>query len=100
MTNNIKKENNNVIKVSSKSPVQQTSGCLIKSFGQKNYANTVEMRAIGASSVNQMLKATAIARGVLASKGYDLILRPSFDGGLIEGEQRTVFVVRASLLKQ
>jgi stage V sporulation protein S len=36
-------------------------------------------RAVGAGAVNQMVKACAIARGQLASQGYDLVFRPGFE---------------------
>lgn len=38
----------------------------------------VKLRAIGASSVNQMVKACAIARGYVAPRGMDLTCRPGF----------------------
>ena len=36
------------------------------------------IRCIGASSVNQAVKGIAIARGYIASKGRDLVVRPGF----------------------
>lgn len=93
-------QDNSIIKVSSKSPVMSTAGCIVKSFEQAGYKVQLELRAIGASSVNQLLKSAAVARGILSSKGYDLVLRPSFDEDRIQGEQRTVMVVRLSLNKQ
>jgi len=38
----------------------------------------VEIQAIGAGSINQAIKAVAIARGFVASSGYDLKIYPSF----------------------
>lgn len=38
----------------------------------------VKLRAIGASSVNQMVKACAIARGYVAPRGLDLTCKPGF----------------------
>lgn len=38
----------------------------------------VKLRAIGASSVNQMVKAVAIARGYVAPRGMDLVCKPGF----------------------
>jgi stage V sporulation protein S len=40
--------------------------------------NEVVLRAVGAASVNQAVKAIAIARGYVATRGVDLICRPGF----------------------
>lgn len=39
---------------------------------------SVKVRAVGAGSVNQAVKAIAIARGYVAPRGYDLICKPGF----------------------
>ena len=36
------------------------------------------MRAVGAAAVNQAVKAIAIARGYIASRGVDMVCRPGF----------------------
>lgn len=36
------------------------------------------LHCIGASSVNQAMKACAIARGILGAQGYNLIIIPGF----------------------
>lgn len=38
----------------------------------------VKLRAVGAGSVNQAVKAIAIARGYVAPRGYDLVCVPGF----------------------
>lgn len=38
----------------------------------------VKMRAVGASAVNQAVKAIAIARGYVAPRGLDLVCKPGF----------------------
>ena len=38
----------------------------------------VTLRAVGAASVNQAVKAIAISRGYVATRGVDLICRPGF----------------------
>jgi stage V sporulation protein S len=76
-----------VIKVAGNSPVPQTAGSaaiLIESGAD------VEMRAIGASAVNQAMKAAASARGMLAQKGYDILVRPGFGEIEENGEKRTI----------
>lgn len=41
-------------------------------------APQVKVRAVGASAVNQAVKAIAIARGYVAPRGLDLTCRPGF----------------------
>ena len=41
-------------------------------------AKEVKLRAVGAGSVNQAVKAIAIARGFVAPRGYDLTCIPGF----------------------
>lgn len=78
-----------VIKVSSKSPVPQLSGSIVVSVEE---GSDVEVRAVGASAVNQMYKAIASARGILATKGRDLYIKPGFDEIRESEEERTVMV--------
>lgn len=78
-----------LIKVSSKSPVPQLSGSIVVSIEE---GNDVEVRAVGASAVNQMYKAIASARGILATKGRDLYIKPGFDEIRESEEERTVMV--------
>ena len=78
-----------VIKVSSKSPVPQLSGSIVVSIEE---GSDVEVRAVGASAVNQMYKAIASARGILATKGRDLYIKPGFDEIKEEDKDRTVMV--------
>lgn len=77
------------IRVSAKSPVPQLAGSIIISIEN---GERVELRAVGASAVNQMYKAIASARGILASKGKDLFIRPGFDEIKEDGNEKTVMV--------
>lgn len=43
----------------------------------------------GAGSLNQAIKAIAIARGYVAPTGKDLICIPAFSDIMIDGEERT-----------
>lgn len=81
--------NKKVIKVSSSSPVPQLSGSIVVSVEE---GFDVEVRAVGASAVNQMYKAIASARGILATKGKDLFIKPGFDEIKENGVERTVMV--------
>lgn len=77
------------IKVSSKSPVPQLAGSIVISVEN---GDDVELRAVGASAVNQMYKAVASARGTLASKGKDLYIKPGFDEIREDGVEKTVMI--------
>jgi stage V sporulation protein S len=47
------------------------------------------VRAIGASAVNQAVKAVAIARSYLMPEGIDIVCIPSFSEVMIDGQERT-----------
>lgn len=49
----------------------------------------VSVRAIGASAVNQAIKAVAIARNYLLPEGIDIVCIPSFSEVMIDGQERT-----------
>ena len=68
------------LKVSGRSPVKETAGSIVKIYegGQRN----IELRAIGASSVNQAMKSIATARTIFAGKGLDLYVAPGFDNAV------------------
>jgi len=78
--------------VSGSSPVRELAGSVVKCYdsGEKN----IELRAIGASSVNQMYKALATARSIFAQKGLDLTIKPGYDEVEIKGEKRTVMIAK------
>jgi stage V sporulation protein S len=64
-----------LVKVSASSAAKDVAA----SIAHNLYARKrVQVRAIGAGAVNQAVKATAIARGYVASRGIDLIIRPGF----------------------
>jgi stage V sporulation protein S len=77
------------IRVSGKSPVPQLAGSIVKTI-EDGY--DVEVRAIGASAVSQMYKGIAVARGTLASKGKDLLIKPGFDEIYDDGNEKTVMI--------
>lgn len=59
---------------------------------------SIELQAIGAASVNQAIKAIAIARGFVSSSGKNLITIPSFVDVKIDNERRTAikFLIKHS----
>lgn len=75
-----------LLKVSSKSKPNSVAGALANAFREKQ---TVEIQAVGAGSLNQAIKAIAIARGYVAPTGKDLICIPAFSDIMIDGEERT-----------
>ncbi len=77
---------NGVIKVSSKSSPKNLAGLLVAVLKERK---KVELHTIGASSLNQAVKSIAIARGLVAPNGYDLINAPSFIDLEIDGEEKT-----------
>ena len=72
-----------VLKVSSKSKPNSVAGALANAFREKQ---TVEIQAVGAGSLNQAIKAIAIARGYVAPTGKDLICVPAFSDIVIDGD--------------
>lgn len=80
------------LKVKGSSPVRELAGSIVKVFEEKN--SDIELRAIGASAVNQMYKAITTARGILAQRGFDLLIRPGFDEVDIAGDKKTVMIAK------
>lgn len=74
------------IKVASNSSVKSVAGSIAKSI---EAGNRVELSAIGAGAVNQAVKALAMSRGFLSSKGRDLYVAPGFATININGNDKT-----------
>lgn len=83
------------IRVSSKSSVPQLAGSIVISVEE---GSNVEVRAVGASAVNQMYKSIASARGTLAAKGKDLLIKPGFDEIKENDEEKTVMIARLVIM--
>ena len=79
------------IKVSCKSSVPQTAGSIVISIES---GFDVEVRAVGAGAVNQMYKSIASARGTLAAKGKDVLIRPGFTEVAEDGGSKTVMIAK------
>lgn len=75
-----------VIKVSGTSRTSAVAGAIAGIFRENKYA---EVQAIGASAVNQAVKALVLAKGYLAEDGYEVIFIPQFTDVEIEGKVRT-----------
>ena len=81
-----------IIKVSAKSRTSAVAGAIAGVMREHNHAN---VQAIGASAVNQSVKALALAKGYLAEDGIDIVCVPYFVDVEIDGKVRTAikFVV-------
>ena len=84
-----------LIKVSAQSRSTAVAGAIAGVMREHGYA---EVQAIGASAVNQAIKAIAIARGYLEEDQMDLAVVPSFTEVDIDGNERTA--VRISVFKR
>lgn len=81
-----------MIKVSANSRSTAVAGAVAGIVRDKGHA---EMQAIGASAVNQAIKAIAIAHGYLQLDNIDIVCVPSFTEVDIDGSERTA--VRISI---
>jgi len=84
-----------LIKVSAQSRSTAVAGAIAGVMREHGYA---EVQAIGASAINQAIKAVTIARGYLEQDNMDLAVVPSFTEVEIEGNERTA--VRLSVFKR
>ena len=73
-------------KVSSKSNPSKVAGAIANIYRENK---CVEIQTIGAGSLNQAIKAIAIARGFVAPSGENLVVIPAFSDIIINGEQKT-----------
>ncbi len=75
-----------IIKVSATSRTSAVAGAIAGIFREREEVN---VQAIGASAVNQSVKALALARDYLAEDGYDIVSIPEFIDVEIDGNIRT-----------
>lgn len=75
-----------ILKVSSKSNPSKVAGAIANVFRTDGI---VEIQTIGAGSLNQAIKAIAIARGFVAPSGKNLVVVPAFSDILIDGAEKT-----------
>lgn len=84
-----------VIKVSANSRSTAVAGAIAGVIRDNGHA---EVQAIGASAVNQAIKAIAIANGYLEMDNIQIVCVPSFTEVAIDGQERTA--VRISVIKR
>lgn len=75
-----------ILKVSSKSIPSKVAGAIANIYRE---SHQVELQTIGAGSLNQAIKAIAIARGFVAPSGDNLVVIPAFSDISINGENKT-----------
>lgn len=75
-----------ILKVSSKSNPSKVAGAIANIYRENK---CVEIQTIGAGSLNQAIKAIAIARGFVAPSGENLVVIPAFSDIIINDEQKT-----------
>jgi stage V sporulation protein S len=75
-----------IIKVAAASRTTAVAGAIAGVMREHHYA---EVQAIGASAVNQAIKAIAIARGYLEGDQIDIVCTPHFMQIDIDGQART-----------
>ncbi len=81
-----------IIKVSGTSRTSAVAGAIAGVIREHKHA---EVQAIGATAINQAVKALAIARGYLTKDGLDIVCAPEFVDVQIADKVRTAikFVV-------
>jgi stage V sporulation protein S len=75
-----------VLRVSSTSEPKSVAGAIAAILRN---GESVEINAIGAAAVNQVVKSIAVARGYVAPNGIDLICIPAFAQLEVEGKEKT-----------
>lgn len=75
-----------IIKVAASSRTSAVAGAIAGVIREHDFA---DVQAIGASAVNQAVKALALAKGYLAEDGIDIVCVPKFVDVDIDGKLRT-----------
>lgn len=75
-----------ILRVSKNSEPSKLAGAIA---GFMKERERIEIETIGAGSLNQAIKAVAIARGFLAPIGIEICIIPSFQTVNLEGKQKT-----------
>ena len=79
------------IKVASSSSVFKVAGAISNIMRNQNY---LDISTVGAGSLNQAMKAIAIARGFLIPSGIDIYIIPSFKDIMIGDKEKTAIKIR------
>ena len=79
------------IKVASSSNVSSVAGAISNIMREQTH---LEVSTVGAGSLNQAIKAIAIARGFLTPSGIEIWITPSFKEIMIEGKVKTAIKLK------
>ena len=79
------------ITVASSSSVFKVAGAISNIMRNQNY---LDISTVGAGSLNQAIKAIAIARGFLIPSGIDIYIIPSFKDIMIGDKEKTAIKIR------
>ncbi len=79
------------MKVASSSSPTSVAGAISSIIRNQDF---LDVDTVGAGSLNQAIKAIAIARGYLVPSGIDLVVLPSFKEIEIEGKEKTAVRLR------
>lgn len=85
------------IKVAADSRPRAVAGAIAGGIRERGLVN---VRAIGASAVNQAVKAIAIAWGYLMPEGIEIVCTPLFDTVSVDGQERTAMNFRVLALNR
>ena len=83
---NIEHGHIDIIKVAAASRTSAVAGAIAGIFRENKQ---VDVQAIGASAVNQAVKAMALAKGYLEEDGFDIVFIPKFVDVEIDNKVRT-----------
>ena len=78
-------------KVACSSNVSNVAGAISNIMRNQSF---LEVSTVGAGSLNQAIKAIAIARGFLTPSGIEIYVMPSFKEITIDGKEKTAIKLR------
>ena len=87
----VKEQEEKLFKVKASTNPTNLAGFIAKSIQEGT--DNLELSAIGASAVNQMIKGCIISRKYCSVHGYDLAVVPCFRDIMVGSESRTAIVV-------
>lgn len=79
-----------MLKVSNKTVVKSLAGAIVNELKRED---KVEVCAVGANAVNQMVKGIATAHTFAVTDGFDITCIPAFSTTTIEGEEKSCIVI-------
>lgn len=70
--------------------IKQLANAVVIVVGKYGYAN---LKCVGASAINNALKAVTIASGEATKRGVDLWIKPSFQEAIFDAVEKTAMMV-------